>query len=374
MAAVGLIALSTGTPTETSSLGYSASSNGATDVVGGASSSPVKISLIAATSQSAASGPTIATSTIRSPSNLTGRWLSGESDAKTVADGTFADWRGRRIDIGGTWASYDSPEHQISSPNWAIAPGSPFADTPRMDYAVGGPLDHETWAQAASGSFDARWIAQLQTLRTAWGSRAASNMFIRFAHEMNGNWFSWSVAPENTDNFIAAWRRFYNLVQAYFPGAQLVWAPNDQTSWTYDPRSLWPGDQYVNVVGVDSYNQYPWVNSQASFIAKMNAVTYQGGPIGLESWRRFALSHAKRFAIPEWANASVANGGGGGDAPVFITLFHQWLVAHGGSGPGTVLYEILFNVGGYSVHYEMFAAGKPSILEPLTSEVYRQLW
>ena len=118
-------------------------------------------------------------------------WLSGESDAATVTDGSFARWRQSDLEISGTWASYDTPPHQINSPNWLLSPGSAYSEMTRMDYAVGGPLKGESWAQAAAGAFDARWIEQLKVLRHVWGLRAAKDIYIRFAHEMNGSWFSW---------------------------------------------------------------------------------------------------------------------------------------------------------------------------------------
>ncbi len=304
----------------------------------------------------------------------THRWLSGESGNDTVQDGSFAAWRGRAVDIGGTWAATENPANQIASANWSISPGNAYAATPRMDYAAGGPLQGETWAQAAAGKFDSRWAQQLRTMRTAWGNRAAGNMYIRFAHEMNGNWYSWSVAPRDVANYITAWHRYYNLVQANFPGAKLVWCANAGTMWNYDVRSLYPGDHYVDVVSVDAYNRDPWVNTAADFKNKINSLGSQGGPVGVESWRKFALSHGKPLAISEWSNASVNIGGGGGDAPVFMQEFHKWLSANGGTGAGNVLYEVLFNVPGYGDHYELFGKGRASAYEPRAAAMYRALW
>lgn len=304
----------------------------------------------------------------------TGSWLSGQSQTDSVRDGSFAAWRGRPLDIGGTWAASDTPQRQIASAGWSIAPGNAYANIPAMDYAVGGPLNGETWAQAAAGQFDARWAEQLRVMKAAWGTRSASDMYIRFAHEMNGNWGSWFVRPGEVSDFVTAWRRYYALVQVNFPGAKLVWCPNAGTMWNYDVRDLWPGDRYVDVVGVDAYNRDPWVNDAKSFTDKINAVNRDGSPLGIESWRTFAQSHGKPLAVPEWASASVQNGGGGGDAPVFMQLFHEWLSQHGGSSAGNVLYEVFFNAPGYGDHYEIFQNGQPSPFEPQAAAMYRSLW
>jgi hypothetical protein len=216
-------------------------------------------------------------------------------------------------------------------------------------------------------------------MKSAWGSRQANNLFIRFAHEMNGNWYPWRVSDSDVANFKASWIRYYNLVQANFPGAQMVWCPNAGTSSTGDngfvasygfPDDIYPGDAYVDVVSVDSYNRDPWVNDQTSFNSKMSSAS------GMETYRAFAQTHGKPMSIGEWANASVNNGGGGGDAPNFFQYFHDWLVTYGSTtrAAGTVLYEVNFNVPGYGDHYEIYQGGVPNPNQPLSNAKYVSLW
>jgi beta-mannanase len=308
---------------------------------------------------------------------VNGAWYSGSSNNSNVAQ--FGTWRGRSVEIGGQWANTDNPSDNVASPDWGYGSGTQFATTPRMDFAVGALFNGESWASAATGAYDARWTAQLKNMKTAWGSRTASNFFIRFAHEMNGTWYPWQVDDGQQANFIASWKRYYNLVQANFPGAKLVWCPNAGTTsdpahghtHTYGyPDELWPGDAYVDVVGVDSYNRDPWVNDTTSFNNKMNSDS------GMETYRVFAQQHNKPMAISEWANASVNNGGGGGDAPNFFQLYHDWLVAHGSTngGAGTVLYEVNFDVPGFGDHYELYDQGTENPYSPNSVAKYKQLW
>ncbi len=70
--------------------------------------------------------------------------------------------------------------------------------------------------------------------------------------EMNGDWYSWGRQPE----FVAAWRHFHDLVVA--EGAtNVTWAWTVNSIW-YDPGSdpapYYPGDEYVDWVGIDTYN------------------------------------------------------------------------------------------------------------------------
>ena len=289
----------------------------------------------------------------------TGSWWSGQSDKTTTKDGSFAAWRGRSLDIGGVWAATDSASNAINSPTWDIAnPGccpqhAYFKDMPRMDYAFGAFIDGagNTWAQAAAGAYDSRWTQQWQTLKTSWGSRDPGGMFVRFAHEFNGNWYTWKVTPTDVTNFKAAWVRWANLGRQHFPGAKLVWSPNVGSSYAYDIRTLWPGDQYVDVVGPDIYNFWPWANTTAELDAAWNG-TQNGGPRGYETFRLFALERGKPMALPEWGNDGEPAGdaSGGGDSVSYIERMHAWLSQHGSTSgaPGTILYEVYFNVTGYT--------------------------
>jgi Glycosyl hydrolase family 26 len=70
--------------------------------------------------------------------------------------------------------------------------------------------------------------------------------------EMNGGWYTWGRDPE----FIAAWRHFHGLVVA--EGAtNVTWAWVVNTIWSdpaSDPAPYYPGDAYVDWVGMDAYN------------------------------------------------------------------------------------------------------------------------
>ncbi len=83
--------------------------------------------------------------------------------------------------------------------------------------------------------------------------------FLRFAHEMNGNWYSWGGANtgNNPQKYIDAWRYVWNKFQAAgATNAVWVWSPNwssvPNESWN-DLHNYYPGDAYVDWVGVDFY-------------------------------------------------------------------------------------------------------------------------
>jgi beta-mannanase len=85
-------------------------------------------------------------------------------------------------------------------------------------------------------------------------------ILVRWGHEFNGNWYPWGIANNNADpsRYVRAYRHVHDLVVA--TGArnvQWVWAFNNGSSpdEAYnDPALAYPGDRYVDWVGIDGYN------------------------------------------------------------------------------------------------------------------------
>jgi len=80
-------------------------------------------------------------------------------------------------------------------------------------------------------------------------------VFLRFGFEFNGDWFSWSGDPEA---YRAAWRHVHDLfTQVGADNVTWVWAPNVQScpdEPTNAAERYYPGDDYVDWIGVDGYN------------------------------------------------------------------------------------------------------------------------
>lgn len=292
-------------------------------------------------------------------------WLRGAAGT-AVASGGFATWAGYTPAIVGTWN--DGAEAQVEQ--WTLQPGLEYGSwTGPVDTGVGAiyKTAGETWAQAAAGNTAIinRWTAclnKLKSLRTGDGTT-----YIRFAHEFSGDFMSdWSVSAAEATSFKSAWIRFYNLKQSIFPEAKLVWCPNAGASTGVDIRNCWPGNAYVDVYGVDYYNSYPAVNTQAAFDDQMNATEASGAPKGLTRHWEAAQAYGKPFAICEWAtNGDPADEGQGMDAPVWIQAFFNWLTTH------ETLYEIFYNDNSFGTgQYGFYPATK----SPLAAAKYKQLW
>jgi beta-mannanase len=139
------------------------------------------------------------------------------------------------------------------------------------DYTRRGDLSDYSLASIAAGYHD-------EYLR-AWAARIAVQQLpvvIRFDHESNGSWYPWSVGwhrqgiTGNTPaDYRAAWRHVWDIFQTMGANAFTIWAyvpTRIDTLGTYgsgypSQRALvtasYPGDRYVDWVGVDGYQYDP---------------------------------------------------------------------------------------------------------------------
>ncbi|TPW70857.1 glycosyl hydrolase [Schumannella sp. 10F1B-5-1] len=95
---------------------------------------------------------------------------------------------------------------------------------------------------------------------------------LRFDHEMNGDWYPWSegINTNTQGQYVEAWRHVHDIFEAQGANAYVIWtwAPNridklssDRRSLEY-LRSLYPGDDYVDWVGMSSYLRPPFKAGQ----------------------------------------------------------------------------------------------------------------
>ncbi|ROZ98781.1 glycoside hydrolase family 26 protein [Gordonia sp. OPL2] len=107
-------------------------------------------------------------------------------------------------------------------------------------------------ARIAAGAFDAdlhRWGAELG----AWGRP----VLLRFAQEMNGTWYPWSIGVNGNTaaDYRATWKRMRaGIRSAGAANVEFVWAPNVVTEGTTAFVDAYPGADQVDRVALDGYN------------------------------------------------------------------------------------------------------------------------
>lgn len=312
------------------------------------------------------------------------QWLSGVAAtvhlSASVFDGSFEKWRGRPVEIGGTWCDGNRDEQAacpsvVSSPagewsNWKgpleVAIGAIYK-TPRSGTVQEAP---ETWKDAKDGNYDERWVGLLKKLSASRKGRGTT--YLRFAAQFNGDWMGdlWKVSSAEIPDFLATWRHFHQLKTQYFPEAKLVWSVNDGSAPDIgDPRDAYPGSEYVDVISVVTMNFWPFADNAEKVAARLIR-TEAGVPVGIEKWREFAESMGVPLALSGWGTPGAdKGGGGGGESPAYMVGMYEWLKQHGGSGRGQVLYEILFN---QPPDYSLFPGTETK--QPLTAAKYAELW
>ncbi len=121
-------------------------------------------------------------------------------------------------------------------------------------------------------------------------------------HEMNGGWFWWCLTQENgykvpAKNFIALWKYVYNYYEKELGLTNLLWvySPNNDTGSLVDVDYSYPGDEYVDMTGLDWYSkgEYEIGHSKGAYKKMMAhgmpaAITEYGGSNGsldsIETW------------------------------------------------------------------------------------------
>lgn len=107
-----------------------------------------------------------------------------------------------------------------------------------------------------NGNFDG-YITQWAQQSKAWGHP----YFLRFAHEMNGNWNPWSeqVNGNKPGQFVLAWRHVHDIfTRLGVTNVTWVWSPNIDYSTSTPLRELYPGDAYVDWAAMSGYNWGPY--------------------------------------------------------------------------------------------------------------------
>jgi hypothetical protein len=105
-------------------------------------------------------------------------------------------------------------------------------------------------AELAAGKHDDYVIAFAKAVRTL-----NLPIALTFGHEMNGNWYNWGTTNTKPTDFVAAWRHIHELFAAQAATNVLwTWTPNVITYLKkIKLSSLYPGDQYVDWIGIDGY-------------------------------------------------------------------------------------------------------------------------
>jgi hypothetical protein len=256
-------------------------------------------------------------------------WLSGVSRANTGEIDAWAAFRNRPLDLAhtytyrGSWGGLTDVKYLTD--NYTGWPGRLIisqAFWPEGGGSVG---------ECAAGNYDAHW--------RAFGSSLVENgrpdTIVRLGWELNGDWFDWSCTDPPA--WKSCFRHVAQAIRATAPAAVIDWTINAhgaQNPASHNAYDCYPGDDVVDIVGIDSYDMYPSSHSDGEWNAQCN------GPEGLCTLIQFARNHGKRFSVGEWGIVTCGGGGtAGGDNPFYMQKTWDTFVAN----RDVMAYEAYFN-------------------------------
>jgi hypothetical protein len=150
-------------------------------------------------------------------------WSLDRPLQRDIADTVAA--RGSRLVL--TWEPWDSAAQSVSQPRYSLE-------------------------SIADGSHD-RYIDVFARSVKAY----PHEVVVRFMHEMNGFWYPWASGAEgNTpQEYVRAWRHVHErFARLGVSNVRWMWAPNAVYPGAGDLRRLYPGDAYVDRIGISAYN------------------------------------------------------------------------------------------------------------------------
>jgi hypothetical protein len=148
----------------------------------------------------------------------------------------------------GTWEPFDTRAFDIVRQHGRI----PMINWNSWDPCCGGTQSAFSLSTIIDGTYDS-YIRQWATDARNWGHP----FFLRFDDEMNGHWYPWSeqINGNQPGQFVAMWRHVHDIfTEIGATNVTWVWCPNSEFEGSLPLEGLYPGDNYVDWVGVDAYN------------------------------------------------------------------------------------------------------------------------
>ena len=221
-----------------------------------------------------------------------------------VGTGTLAGFEtelGRKVAITHNFVGWtDDWTSQLSG--MATGGRIPLVTWEAWNNSVGAPL-----TDIIGGSYDSMIRSRAQAAKS-FGQK----FFLRWGHEMNGNWYPWDGSHNGANaaastTYISAFRHLHDLfVAAGATNVLWIFCPNVDSvpneAWN-QWASYYPGDGYVDWMGFDGYN---WGTVQTTS-------TWQTFPTIASRIYAGLAAKGKPIMIPETASAEQ-----GGDKAAWI--------------------------------------------------------
>jgi hypothetical protein len=259
------------------------------------------------------------------------------SNSSANAAAGFGAWRGHRVDVSvlwpnrENWSDFTEPNSLYS--NWANESYTKVLGIPLFPEGIG-----DTAAECIEGVYNPDWENFARTMEAS--GLAAQGTVIRLGWEFNLH-SDWGTAEQ----FAACWRDVVTTVKKLAPGLVWDWNVNRGSTEQMPGNNVleaYPGNNYVNIIGIDSYDDWPPATSEGGWQQQLN------GSYGMDYWLKFAKSHGKMFSVPEWGLSPTASSPGhsGGDDPNYVEHMYDFFRTNSSE----LAFEAYFNDSGNSLY------------------------
>ncbi|CCG01380.1 glycoside hydrolase family 26 protein [Blastococcus saxobsidens] len=243
----------------------------------------------------------------------------------------YEEWLGRPIELAADFSA---------RANWW--------DISRPDYLVEGwegqerrlvlgvaMLPEEVEGVSIQEGADGEYDEYFRTLAETLVAHGHEDAILRLGWEFNIDGWRWST--EDEEAWIEYWRRIVTTMREV-EGQEFLfdWTVNNGAGNDYDAVEYYPGDEYVDFVGVDAYDvsgargTYPIPEDCLGECAEERReraweVQIYGSDRGLEFWSDFAAERGKQMSLPEWGVWDRTDDLGGGDNPHYIEQMAEFI-------------------------------------------------
>ncbi|MFC3125552.1 glycosyl hydrolase [Pseudoroseomonas globiformis] len=225
---------------------------------------------------------------------------------------SFEKWLGREVDFVHAVVGFQNWTDYLNSAKWSV--NSLWKDLGRdLHWSV--PIiskDGNLW-NAAKGDYNKYYEQVALTILN--GTPGTDKIYIRTGWEANGTWFFWNAIGKE-EAFKGAFREFVETFREVSDRFIFEWNVS-QTSGGLDPAKIYPGDDVVDIIGMDFYYKPEF----HGYDATKGFAYIRDDVYGLQWLENFAKQHGKPTSYSEW-------GVQGDYSAEFVKLAKAWFDSH----------------------------------------------
>ncbi|GAA2540129.1 hypothetical protein GCM10010435_04380 [Winogradskya consettensis] len=244
--------------------------------------------------------------------------VNGSPTLDTASVTAFCKARGRACNVAQTYTDRTTWQTMTAGSDWTFENFASFDGVLVVSQGlvpIGASAD---LAACAAGDHDSDW----QNFGTLMRTHDRADSVVRLGWEFNEQTSPWRA--DNQADWISCYRKAADNIRATNPSVVLDWTINAHSTASTVcggvSTNCYPGNDYVDIIGIDNYDHYPWSPTAADFTATATRAE------GLTWLYDFARTHDKLFSVGEWGVTPA--GDAGKENPDFVTWMHSWFAAH----------------------------------------------